>query len=348
MTSEKKKLKLKRKKKVKFNIANNKINSLKKNESNVSKNVSKNVDNNNSSNINIFNLRRSVRSSHKKAAKIFERLLGNEEAVKFPGFYNLIHANANNNSYRRPLDSKFILDNYDYDSAIKYDKRSFWRIYFICLLSKEAILNTFFFKSPLELQSIRLCLFLFSNSCDCALNALFYLNEKISDRYHYEGTNLFWYSLVNNITISLTSTITSFLLVKFLSFLSNSKDDIVEIFRKEEEKMRNDKNFKVDSNIKSQIIDKLNSIFIKLKTKIISFIIIEMLILLFFFYFMTAFCEVYRKTQVSWLADSGLSFLISIPIEFLFAFIMAIFYYMSIRYKKKFIYNIVMFFYCLG
>ena len=312
-------------------------------------NFSKKVENNNSnSNINIFLLRKSARSSHNKVAKIFERLLGNEEAVRFPGFYNLIHANANNNSYRRPLDSKYILDNYDYESAIKYDKRTFWRIYFICLLSKETILNTFFFKSPLELQSIRLCLFLFSNSCDCALNALFYLNEKISDRYHYEGTNLFWYSLINNITISLTSTLISFLLVKFLSFLSNSKDDIVEIFRKEEEKMRNDKNFKIDSNIKSQIIAKLNSIFRKLKIKIISFIIIEILILLFFFYFMTAFCEIYKQTQISWLADSGLSFLISIPIEFLLSLIMACFYYISIRNKKKIIYNIVMFFYCLG
>jgi hypothetical protein len=190
--------------------------------------------------------------------------------------------------------------------------------------------------------------FLFSYSCDLALNAFFYSNQNISDRYHYNGPNLFWFSIINNLTISITSTLVSFLLVKFLSFLSNSKDDIVDIFRKEEEKMRNDKNFKIDSTVKSNIMLKLNTIFTKLKFKIISFIIAEILILLFFFYYMTAFCEVYKKTQISWLSDSGVSFLISIPIEFGSALLMSIFYYISIRYKKKCIYNTVMFFYSLA
>ena len=231
---------------------------------------------------------------------------------------------------------------------MKYDKRSFLRIYFICLLSKENILNTFFFKSPLELQSIRLCLFFFTNFCDCALNALFYINQKISDRYHYKGMNLLFYSIINNITISITSNLVSFCLVKSLSFLSNSKDDIVHIFRKEEEKMRNDKNFKYNDLRKSQIVKKLQSIFRKLKIKIISFIVIEILLILFFCYYMIAFCEVYKRTQVSWIIDSGISFLISIPIEFVSALLMAIFYYFSIRKNWKCIYNIVLFFYSLG
>ena len=329
----------KRIKKVNFNLP--KASNSKKDESNHKKNL------NNSSRISIFNPRRNERTTKSKTAKIFERLLGNEQAKKFPGFYNLIHVNANNVSFNRPLDSKYILDNFDYENAIKYDKRSFWRVLFICLLSKETILNTFFFKSPLELQSIRLCLFLFSNSCDLALNALFYLNDNISDRYHYNGSNLFWYSLLNNLTISITSTLVGFLLIKFLSFLSNSKDDIVDIFRKEEEKMRNDKDFKIDSTIKSNILKQLNIIYRKLKIKIISFIIMEILILLFFFYYMIAFCEVYMETQISWLADSGVSFLIAIPIEICSSLLMAVFYYISIRYKNKCIYCIVMFFYSL-
>ena len=95
-------------------------------------------------------------------SQIDKKLLGNEEKEKIPGFYNLIHINANNDSHNRPLDSKYILDNYVYETAILYDHRQFWRIYFICILSKENIINTFFFKSPLEIQSIRLCLFLFN------------------------------------------------------------------------------------------------------------------------------------------------------------------------------------------
>ena len=301
-----------------------------------------------SSMINIYQLRRSQKNSLISTSQIVKKLLGNEEKEKIPGFYNLIHINANNDSHNRPLDSKYILDNYVYETAILYDHRDFWRIYFICILSRENIINTFFFKSPLELQSIRLCLFLFNYSCDFALNAFFYLNENISDRYHYKGENLFFYSIINNLTISLSCAIVSFLLSNLLSYLTNSKDDIVFLFRKEEEKMRKNKKYKVSNSIKSKILIKLKVIFKMLKIKIIFFIITETIILLFFSYYMIVFCEIYKETQMSWLADSGMSFLISIPLEFLSSFVMALFYYISIRYDLKFIYNIVMFFYQQG
>ena len=292
-----------------------------------------------------------ARYSHKtnfEPFEIFKKLLGNEEKKKFPGFYNLIHVNANNNTTNRPLDSKFILDNFEYETAIKYDKRSFFRIYFICLLSKENILNTFFFKSPLEVTSIRLCLFIFNYSCDFALNAFFYLNQKISDRYHYSGENLFIYSIVNNLTISITSTLCGFILFNLLSVLTNSKDQIVSIFRREEGKMRNDKNFKISSHTKIRIIKELNKIIHKLSLKIKAFIMIESTLLLFFCYYMVAFCSVYKKTQFSWLADCGVSFLATIPFEFATSFLIAAFYKLALNYKLKFIYSISMFFYSLG
>ena len=295
----------------------------------------------------IYKIRHSNKNSF-ETFEIFKKLLGNEEKKKFPGFYNLIHFNAENNPTNRPLDSKFILDNFDYETAVKYEQRSFFRIYFICLLSKENILNTFFFKSPLEIPAIRLCLFIFNYSCDLALNAFFYLNQKISDRYHYRGENLFFYSIVNNLTISITSTLCSFLLFNLLSVLTNSKDEIVSIFRKEEEKMRNDKNFKITLKTKNKIIKELNIIFRNLIFKIILFIIIETLILFFFCYYMVAFCAVYKKTQYSWLTDCGVSFLLTIPFELASSFLMAVFYNISLTYKLKFIYSIVMFFYSLG
>jgi hypothetical protein len=120
---------------------------------------------------------------------------------KFPGYYNLIQINANNSLKNKPPKSLYILDNYSYEEAIKYETRDFWRIYFIFLLSKENILNTFFFKSPLESQQIRISIFILNYSCDFALNALFYFNEKISDKYHYEGDSLYLFTFLNNVTI---------------------------------------------------------------------------------------------------------------------------------------------------
>ena len=84
-----------------------------------------------------------------------------------------------------------------------------------------------------------------------------------------------------------------------------------------------------------------------LKCKIILFIIFEFLLMLFFYYFVTSFCEVYKNTQVSWLYDFLISFLISFAFEIFGAFLIAIFYILSLRYKIKCLYLICLFFYDL-
>ena len=256
--------------------------------------------------------------------------------------------NANNTTNRIPPESKYILDNYDYDTAIKYENRSFCRIFYICLLSKENILNTFFFKSYLEVQSLRLTSFIFSYSCDLALNALFYLNKKISDKYHYEGNYQLFFTIINNITISVSSTIFSFLLVKSLEFLTNSKDDIEKLFRIEEQKMRKDKDFIVSLKTKRNIHIELIKIFKLLNIKIIIYIIIELIIMLFFFYYITSFCEVYKDTQMSWALDSFISFLLSILTELFTSFLTTVLYLISLKYQLRILYKFVIFFYGIG
>ena len=108
------------------------------------------------------------------------------EIILSPKYYSLIQIDANNSTNNKPQSSDFLLDNYDYETAILYDKRNFFRIFYICLLAKENIINIIIFKTPLDLRSLRICLFIFSNSCDLAFNTIFYSNQNISEKYHYE------------------------------------------------------------------------------------------------------------------------------------------------------------------
>ena len=268
--------------------------------------------------------------------------------VKRENDYVLIQINANNSPCNEPPESNFYLTNYDYEEAIKYDKRSFWRIYYICLLTKENILNILLIKSPLELFPLRISVFLFTYSCDLAFNTLFYFNSNISDRYHYEGQSLFWFSLFNNIMISIISMVSSFSLCVLLQFLTNSKENVEEIFRGEEKKMRKSSSYFVSRIQKKNILMEIYEINKKLKIKITLFIILELLLLLFFYYFVTAFCEVYPNTQVSWLCDSFVSFLIGFPIEFFLAFFIAVLYKLSIKKKFKLLYKFVIGLYSLS
>ena len=111
--------------------------------------------------------------------------------------FGIIKVNINENIKEyMPEDSNQTLHNYTFEEAIKYDRRNIFRIFYIYLLSKQIIFHTFLLKSPLELFSLRITLFIFMLSCDLALNSLFYLNDNISKKYHY-AKNLFLFAFSN-------------------------------------------------------------------------------------------------------------------------------------------------------
>ena len=295
-----------------------------------------NINGNNKRNSNQLKDRNMKKSKELKTNKI----------ILSPKNYSLIQIDANNYDYKtKPINSDFLLDYLDYDTAIKYDKRSFFRIFYICILAKENVINIIFFKTPLDIYSLRVCLFIFNISCDLAFNTIFYTNQNISDKYHYHGKNLFLFTLVNNILQTILSLVVGLILVNIFQYMIDSRGNFEEIFRDEEKKLRKNKKYIVSKQKKLEILQKILKISSQLKCKAIFFIIFEIILMLYFYYFVTAFCEVYKKIQKSWLYEFIISFFLSLSGEIIFAFLLAILYVLSIKYKSKFIYNIVIFFY---
>jgi hypothetical protein len=243
------------------------------------------------------------------------------------------------------LHSNHKLNIYNYDEAIIYEQRSYLRIFFIYLISKENLLNLIFFNPPLELKPLRFCIFIFNYTCDLALNALFYLSQNISDKYHYSGPNRIFFSLINNLTKSIASTIVGYILLFIFTSLSQSRDTIIKIFRTQDNLLKKDKTYKVDDETKIKISNEIEKILKCLKIKIICFVIFELLLSLFFFYYVTAFCHVYNSTQTSWLLDSLTSYGISLLTAFAVSFFMSIIYEIAINCKCKILYKITIFIY---
>ena len=294
-----------------------------------------------------------IEISNIKSYKTSNELTNNNEKIKHQKKteneaekeYPLIRINANNIEDYYPMKSKYVLDNYDYREAITYDKRTFFRIVFIYLISKDSILNIIFFNPPLELKPLRLSIFIFTYACDIAFNALFYLSDKISEKYKYEGKNRLLFSIINNITISFVSTLVSIILIFFFQSLTQSSNKIEKIFRDEEKILKNDKTYKVEEKTKIKIEREVAKILKYLKIKIICFIIFENIIMIFFFYYVTAFCEVYQSTQISWLLDCVSSYIISLFITLGISFLFSLLYIAAIKHEKKFLYRLCLFVY---
>ena len=320
-------------------------------EKNKNKTSEKNLKNENE---NKYNKARTLQSKEMSAGekseqnfkeKYISRVNEEENLQKHPGFYSLIKLNLNEEIENIPMESKYVLNNYTYDEAVLYEKRSIWRLYYIYLLSKEDILNTFFFEIPFQLQQLRICMFIFNYSIDIALNAFFYLSDNISDRYHYSGANKYLFTLINNLTITLISTIVTMILVKFLDSLIQSNDKLQTIFENEENELKNKEGYEVSEERKKVIEKYVKNIIKCLKIKIAVFFIAEFLIMFFFWYYVTAFCHVYHNTQSSWIIDCLVSFVYKIVINAAVALGLTITYIISVKYKLKWLYKISMFMY---
>ena len=88
-------------------------------------------------------------------------------------------------------------------------------------------------------------------SADLALNSLLYLNDNISKKYEYVK-GLFLFTFSNNLTIIRLSTLLSFILISLISKLGNSTNAIRNVFRTEEEKIQNKKNYKINDKRKKK------------------------------------------------------------------------------------------------
>ena len=141
--------------------------------------------------------------------------------------------------------------------AIKSDDRSFCRIFYICILAKENIINIILFRTPLDIISLRICLFIFNYSCDLAFNTLYYSNNNISEKYHYEGKNVFIFSVVNNLIQSIISSFSSLILVIIFQHLIDFRNCMEDIFKKEGTERRINKNYKINKERKLNIFQQI-------------------------------------------------------------------------------------------
>ena len=255
--------------------------------------------------------------------------------------FGIIKINLNEIKNYIPQNSNQSLHNYTFKDAIEHCKRNVFRIAYIYLLAKQIIFRTFFNKSPLELFPLRFNHFIFMLSSDLALNALFYFNDNISKKYHY-AKNLFLFTFSNNITIIIYSTLISYFLITLLNKLSNSTNAIRSVFEKEEEKVRKNKEYKLDKKIKDKIYSEIEIILRNLKIKIAILFFIETILILFFGYFATAFCHIYSNTQISWIFDSFLAILSRLIIELFFSFFYGKLYTISIGSNIRTFYNVIM------
>ena len=149
-------------------------------------------------------------------------------------------------------------------------------------------------------------------------------------------------------TIILLACLITFVFTVLITKLSNSNYYIREIFKKEEDKLKSDKTYIVTQERKEEILKEIDIILNKLKKKYIALFLIEFIVILFYWYYATAFGHVYTNTQTSWILNSFISIIMSFIFDCFLCAVFSELYKISIDNKIKGLYKFVMFIYNFG
>ena len=187
----------------------------------------------------------------------------------------------------------FELNNLEYVEACEYDKRTCLKTYWSVLKREHTAILTFVSWDDYNLFYVKIERFLILFCTDMTMNGLFFIHESMHKKYT-EGED---FTFVQKLPQLIFTLLVAHALEILLCFLGITDTHVYEIKSLPPEEKKKEKVM--------QILDKI-------KRKLISFFIVTLLLFLFYWYFISAFCAVYQNTQKIFLRDSLISFATSL------------------------------------
>ena len=218
-----------------------------------------------------------------------------------------------------------LIEYYPYSLALEKDKRGLFYMFWSYLKMKYLPFRAIFPLSSFEVIQLNLLTVLFSCAITFILNALFYTNDTISTQYNNKGK----LSLLVDLVRSVYSALSSILLINILQFLSSYTPILDTIY--------------VEVTDKERLLNLSKNALRIVKRNIMIFYVIDIALIVIFWYYVVTFCIVYSSYQMNWFTGSMLSFCISLIVSVVMSWGLAVMRYIGLRCEKEMIYNVSLF-----
>ena len=244
-------------------------------------------------------LNRKTKRKKIKNEEYNKKLINNKkDIVEKAKIFNTDKNNKNNfDKYKIKDLNDEELNTLEYEKALLIDKRTFFQYYYSLLKKKHLILFAFYPVNDYNLIVVKISLLFLSFSLFFTINGFFFSDETMNKINEDKGS----YDIIYKIPQIFYSTIITAVINLILKTLSLSEKQILII--------KLEKNFQVAQkkakNIKNCI-----------KIKLTIFFIFSFVLMLFFWYFISCFCAVYKNTQLILIEDTLLSFALSMIYPF--------------------------------
>jgi hypothetical protein len=234
------------------------------------------------------------------------------------------HINIYNNKIKRKDNMNFYdfeLNSFDFNESLTYDKRTYIQYYFSLIKRKHPILFTFIPVKDYNTMIIKYSLFLVSFAIYFSINTLLFSDKTVHKIYEDQGV----YNIGYHIPVIILSFIISHIIFSIIKYFSLSEREILKI--------------KYELSVE-KAMNKAEKIKRCLIIRYTCFYLIGIVFLIFFWYYLSSFCSVYKNSQIHLIKNTIICFSLS----FLYPFIINIFpgslRILSLKNRIKFLFYV--------
>ena len=204
-----------------------------------------------------------------------------------------------------------------YEEAILIDKRTYWQYYLSLIKTKHIVLFIFIPYNDYNLITIKISLFIFNFCLYFTVNAFFFTDSTMHKIYKDKG----FFDIANQLPHILYSTLISAFINMGIKKLALSDKTIIGL-----------KRMKIN---REEMLKKSCELYKTLMIRFNLFFFIGFLFLAFFWYYISAFCAVYKNTQTILIENTLMCFLFTLIYPFIFSLLPGIFRIPSLKKSKE-------------
>ena len=269
--------------------------------------------------------RKKENNNNKKHNMNISKISSDYSDIKSSSFRNIFNNNGKKiNKEIIEKNKKYIeheMNFFPYDKALEKDKRTFFQLYLSLLKERHILLSSFSLNKDYNPFTIKLCLLFFSIVLNIILNALFFNDSLMNRIYIDKGI----YKISHNIPNIIYSLLIFYVIITIAKRLFLTQKNLLDI------KYEKNKN-----KVRGLAIIVIKYIIIKSAC----FFIFGILFLFLFWYYLSSFCAVYKKTQIYLIKNSLISYSIVLIYPFVICLLPGIFRIPALKEPGEYLYKI--------
>jgi hypothetical protein len=217
-------------------------------------------------------------------------------------------------------------DEMDYEDAIFDEKRSFWKYFIERIKNKHILINSFFVVDHIQPKSIKILLFLMQIDLYFLVNAMLFNEDYISEIFNSDEEETFFSFVPRSINRYIYTTFVGTILNYLIKCFFIKEKKFIRIL------IRSEKNSVVLNN-------ELYIFTEKLKKSYSIFVICCMITIIFSWYYISCFNNIYPNTKREWIISSFAFIFVTQILYICAAFLETIFRYLSLKFESDKIYK---------